>query len=102
MFFRRSFIRRSLGNMTNDFLVETEVLCFSYNGSPLLRDLALKLRSGSLAALIGGNGSGKSTLMKLLCGLLRPQSGIIRINGENLQSFSRKQLARNIGYVAQS
>jgi len=88
--------------MANDFLVETSALRFSYNGSPLLHDLNLKLISGSLAALIGGNGSGKSTLIKLLCGLLRPQSGSIKLGGENLESFSRKQLARRVGYVAQT
>ena len=89
-------------NMTSDFLVETTSLGFSYNGARLLQDLELKLARGSLAALIGANGSGKSTLLKLMCGLLKPQSGSIKFNGDYIKAIDQTILARKVAYVAQS
>jgi iron complex transport system ATP-binding protein len=88
--------------MSNDFLIETTGLSFSYNGARLLDNLDFRLRNASLGALIGANGSGKSTLMKLLCGLLRPVSGSIKFHGESLDSISRNSLAQKMAYVAQS
>jgi len=88
--------------MSNDFLIETSGLSFSYNGGRLLDNLDFRLGNAKLGALIGANGSGKSTLMKLLCGLLRPASGSINFHGQSLASISRNSLAQQMAYVAQS
>jgi ABC-type Mn2+/Zn2+ transport system ATPase subunit len=60
-----------------------EGLSVTYPGSvrPAVGDLTLRLRSGSLAALVGPNGAGKSTLLKTIAGLLRPSHGTVAIHG---------------------
>jgi zinc transport system ATP-binding protein len=62
-------------------LVEAEHVSFSYGATEVLRDVTLAVGSGEFVALVGPNGSGKSTLLKVLLGLLRPASGVVRILG---------------------
>ena len=69
---------------------------FAYGDLPVLKDVSLRIESGEFWALIGPNGGGKSTLLKLALGLLRPDSGRIRIMGQ-----SPKQAHDRIGYVPQ-
>ena len=51
-------------------------------GTPVLKDFTFNLPSGKIVGLLGPNGCGKSTLMKLICGILTPDSGEIEICGE--------------------
>ncbi len=55
-----------------------------------------------MITVCGKNGAGKSTLSKLLCGFMRPQEGLIRLNGTDLKSLSVKEIASHIGYVMQN
>ena len=66
-------------------------LTFTYGGStrPVLDGVTLDLPAGKTIALVGGNGAGKSTLVKLLCGLYRPTSGQIQVDGVELSALSR-------------
>ncbi|MGW6005885.1 ABC transporter ATP-binding protein [Oerskovia enterophila] len=66
-------------------------LTFSYAGSsrPVLDGVNLDLPAGKTIALVGGNGAGKSTLVKLLCGLYRPSSGSVQVDGVELSAISR-------------
>jgi len=75
---------------------------FSYDPDrpPLLSDLSLTLKQG-VSALMGRNGSGKTTLIKLIQGLYPCSAGTISLDGADLQQFSREDLTRWIGYVAQ-
>jgi energy-coupling factor transporter ATP-binding protein EcfA2 len=62
----------------------------------------LHLDAGRTIAVVGDNGSGKSTLGRLLCGLLNPASGLIRIRkGATLQSAAAEELNRFTGYLFQ-
>jgi putative ABC transport system ATP-binding protein len=74
--------------------------------TPVLRDVSLELERGETASLVGVSGSGKSTLLSLLAGLMRPESGTIVFDGEDLGGLddtSRARLrARRIGVVLQS
>ena len=74
--------------------------------TPVLRDVSLELQRGETASLVGVSGSGKSTLLSLLAGLMRPESGAIVFDGEDLgrlDDTSRARLrARRIGVVLQS
>ena len=81
----------------NQPIIETQNLCFSYNGHPVIRDVNLNIQSGDFMAMIGPNGGGKTTLLKLMLGLLKADSGSIRIFGK-----PPKEAASRIGYVPQN
>jgi putative ABC transport system ATP-binding protein len=71
-----------------------------------LSSIDLEVPRGQFLAIMGASGSGKSTLLHLMAGLARPDSGSIRINGEDLANMPDHQLTlfrrRNIGLVFQS
>lgn len=62
-------------------MIRCENLQFNYGAKPILCGASLHVRSGEMVALLGGNGVGKSTTLRLLGGLLRPQSGTIGVMG---------------------
>ncbi|MBF7084333.1 ABC transporter ATP-binding protein [Desulfallas sp. Bu1-1] len=74
---------------------------FSYNSRPVLRDIKFEVNRGEFFAILGNNGAGKSTLLKCLNTILKPQTGTILIEKENLFVLSRREVARRLGYVAQ-
>lgn len=57
---------------------------------PVFRNLNLRIGAGERLAVVGVNGAGKSTLVKLLCGLLEPDSGAIYVNGVDSRAFPRE------------
>lgn len=65
--------------------VEIRDVMFRYpaQDQPTIADLTLEIPAGQSIALVGANGAGKSTLIKLLCGLYRPQHGMVRIDGHD-------------------
>ncbi|MGD0139134.1 MAG: ABC transporter ATP-binding protein [Tepidisphaeraceae bacterium] len=71
-----------------------------------LASIDLEVPQGQFLAIMGASGSGKSTLLHLMAGLARPDSGSVRINGEDLANMPDFQLTtfrrRNIGLVFQS
>ncbi len=73
--------------------IELEHVYFAYqNGEkPVLQDLNVSIHKGEKIALVGVNGAGKSTLVKLLCGLYRPTSGVIRVNGKDISSYRKEE-----------
>lgn len=82
--------------MTMPAVIQVEGLNFAYDTQPILEAVQLSVRAGEFLAIIGPNGGGKTTLLKLLLGLLHPNTGTIRILGD-----PPKKARRRIGYVAQ-
>jgi inositol transport system ATP-binding protein len=66
------------------YALEMENISKSFPGVQALKGVTLKVRKGSVHALMGENGAGKSTLMKILGGLYQPDAGVIRINGREV------------------
>ena len=69
-------------------------------GTPILRDVDLEIKPGSLVGLIGRNGAGKTTLMRTVMGLLKPTSGTIVIEGSDMTKLPphTRSLAK-VGYM---
>lgn len=61
----------------------------------------LDIPEGEVTALVGPNGSGKSTLLKALSNHLEPEEGVVKLRGDELQSFGQKELARELGVLSQ-
>ncbi|MCI0372396.1 MAG: energy-coupling factor ABC transporter ATP-binding protein [candidate division NC10 bacterium] len=81
--------------------IALEGVTFAYApGVPVLRGISLTLGRGA-TALVGPNGAGKSTLAKHLNGILRPDSGRILLDGQDIRPRSISRLARSVGYVFQ-
>lgn len=73
-----------------EVLLEARGLSQSYGYRRVLNGLDVTLHRGEIAVLRGANGSGKTTLMKVLCGLLKPRSGTIRLrdSGDDFSLFT--------------
>lgn len=82
-------------------LMEVHGISFAYRQHGVLKDVSLSLQEGAVTALLGPNGSGKTTLLKLMLGLLKPSSGRILLQGEELQQIPQREVARRMAYVPQ-
>lgn len=67
-----------------------------------LDGVSMEVPDGRLYAVLGPNGSGKSTLMKALLGVVPVASGEVRLDGRRIPAWTRRELARAVGVVAQS
>jgi iron complex transport system ATP-binding protein len=77
-------------------------LSFRYpNSEPVLSNINLSIPKGSFTGIIGPNGSGKTTLLRCLTKSLLPDTGAIRLAGNNIAALSTKEIARKIGIVPQ-
>ena len=74
---------------------------FSYNSTPVLDRVTLKIGCGEVLAIVGPNGSGKSTLLKCIDQILQPQSGAIMIDNNSIRDYKKEEIAQKLGYVPQ-
>lgn len=65
--------------------------CYPGSDTDTIRSVSFTIKEGEKLALVGLNGAGKTTIVKLLCGLYRPNSGTIKINGHNIDEFNRDE-----------
>ncbi len=68
---------------------------------PVVECETVLLPAGEVTAIVGPNGSGKSTLLKAMAAQLEPDAGQIRLDGERIQGFEAKRLARELGLLSQ-
>ncbi len=81
--------------------IEFRNLNFSYNGTPVLKDINLKIPAGSSLAVVGPTGSGKSTLVSLIPRIYDVAEGSVLLDGRSLREYSLAELRRKIGFVPQ-
>jgi len=83
-------------------MIRLEKVRKTYDGQKnIVDDLDFEIRKGELVVLVGESGCGKTTTMKMINRLIEPDNGDIYINGQNIKSFNKNELRRNIGYVIQ-
>ena len=78
-------------------VIETQGLTKRFSGFSALKDISFQVRAGAITGLIGPNGAGKTTTIKVLLGLLRPDSGSVRVFGE--RPWNNPRIMRRIGIV---
>jgi iron complex transport system ATP-binding protein len=81
--------------------IKVQEICFSYGDVPVLKNISFDVFRGEFVSLIGPNGSGKTTLLKVLIRVLTPQKGKVLIFDRDIKSYSRREIARLIGFVPQ-
>lgn len=73
-------------------MLEVENVNTFYGEYQAIHDISLHVPDGSLVSIFGPNGHGKSTLLKTICGLMKPASGVIRFNGQEIQGLPSHKL----------
>lgn len=68
--------------------LDVEKLSFSYQDKVILQDLSFNVADGEFVSILGPSGCGKSTLLNVLSGVLKPQGGVIRIDGSRVDGVS--------------
>jgi len=83
-------------------IIEVDNLSFAYTADrEILKNISFRVDAGTFLAIAGPNGAGKSTLLNLLCGLLAPDSGTIKVDSMPVGSYSNEALAEKFAVVRQ-
>ncbi|NEI98925.1 ABC transporter ATP-binding protein [Rhizobium ruizarguesonis] len=81
--------------------ISVDEVSFAAGDTVIVNGVSLTVERGKVLGLLGPNGSGKSSLLRLICGLRRVHSGIIRLGDDDISSLSRAALARRVAFVEQ-
>ena len=82
--------------------LETKQLVKGYNGKPVVAGVDIAVHRGEIIGLLGPNGAGKTTTFSMIVGYVRPDGGMITVDGREITSLPMYQRARlGIGYLAQ-
>lgn len=82
-------------------MLELKNISVGYEKASVFNGVSATFEKGKLTGIIGVNGCGKSTLMKAILGILPLSGGEVVIDGNDLQSMSRKEIAKKVAYLAQ-
>src|SRR3954464_9665303 len=83
-----------------EVVIEVEGLTKSFSGRTVVKDLTMQVRKGLIYGFLGPNGSGKTTTIRMLCGLLTPDSGRGTCLGYDIRTQSAA-IKRHVGYMTQ-
>ena len=82
-------------------MLDVQSLAFGFPGRTIGRDVSFSLGAGEVMCVLGPNGGGKTTLFRTILGLLASHDGKILLQGKSIDSLSRREIAKQIGYVPQ-
>jgi iron complex transport system ATP-binding protein len=80
---------------------EVKGINFAYKSNRVLDGVSFTVQTDEVVSILGPNGVGKTTLIKCIDKVLKPDAGSVFIEGADLHRMSKKDIAKNIGYVAQ-
>ena len=82
--------------------IEAQHLCKTYKKRQVVKDVSLKVRKGEIVGLLGPNGAGKTTTFYMITGIIKPDSGKVYCNDDDISNFPMYKRANlGIGYLAQ-
>ena len=67
----------------------------SYDGVEAVKDISFSVGDGDIYGFLGPNGAGKTTTIRMIMGIIRPDEGLIALNGNDISSYNR----HNLGYL---
>ena len=85
-----------------DNSIKIENLSFAYDEDLVLKSINLEFVKSGFTSIVGPNGSGKSTLLKQISGILKPSQGSLIINGANIETINKKDIAKLMAVVPQN
>jgi iron complex transport system ATP-binding protein len=83
-------------------MLEFQNVSFNFGAKSVLRDLSFQIAKGEVVALLGENGAGKTSILRMIIGLIKSNSGVIRLVGEDLSKISQRKIGSLLSYVPQS
>lgn len=86
--------------MSSPLVINIKNLCKNFKGKPAVKGISLQVRQGEIFGFLGPNGSGKTTTIRMICGLLIPDSGEGVCLGFDILKQS-SQIKRRVGYMSQ-
>ena len=86
----------------NNPILSAETISAGYDGRKILSDVSLTLPEKKISVILGANGCGKSTLLKTFARLLKPESGMITLDGKSISSLPSREVAKTLGLLPQS
>ncbi len=86
--------------MSDGYAIDVHALNKRFGGKHVVRDVSLQVRRGEIFGFLGPNGSGKTTTIRMMCGLLKPDSGSGTCLGFDILR-GRAQIKRRVGYMTQ-
>lgn len=92
-------------SLNNEAVIQLKNVCKSFGNNHVLKDLNFELKKGENTVVLGKSGSGKSVLIKCIIGLVKPDSGMIRVLGKNIPELNNNELDEirsKVGFLFQS
>ena len=92
-------------NNKDEVIISIDKLYKSFDDNNVLQGIDLELHKGENAVVLGRSGSGKSVLIKIIAGLLKPDKGVVKVFGEEVDKLNKKELIKlrlRIGFLFQN
>ena len=97
-----NIIKLNNNNKKNDDILKISKISKSLGGKPILKNISFSLKRGHILGLLGPNGAGKSTLFNMIVGKIFPDTGVIKLNNENINELPiHKRALRGISLLEQ-
>ena len=83
-------------------MIKIQDMDYAYGNKRVLKQISYDMEQGQCIAILGNNGAGKSTMLKCMSGIFQTDHGCVYIEGSDVLKKSRREMAKQVAYVAQS